>query len=267
MKLLLFSGTHSRHLYIHKSLIDCGYNCSIVLMQREELIPEPPVDLDANLSDLYRRHFRERSIVEEACYGNLDPDEIYQNLPIHKCTSKTLNDRDTCKFVLNQNCDLAFIFGCDLIKNELFDILPEIKINLHLGLSPWYRGSATLFWPFYMLQAQYCGSTFHQIVPEADAGGIVHQSIPNLKYGDGIHDVGVRTVQQSKNDLIKLMEIFQNNKKLKFHSQKNSGRLYLTKDFQAEHLKIIYQLFDNNIIDYYLNGNLNQTKPRLINAF
>ena len=42
-----------------------------------------------------------------------------------------------------------------------FAVLPKEKINLHLGLSPWFKGSVTLFWPFYHLMPQFCGSTFH----------------------------------------------------------------------------------------------------------
>ena len=35
------------------------------------------------------------------------------------------------------------------------NIVQKKNLNLHLGLSPWYKGSATLFWPFYFLQPNY----------------------------------------------------------------------------------------------------------------
>ena len=82
---------------------------------------------------------------------------------------------------------------------------PSDKINIHLGLSPWYKGSATLYWPFYHLQPQFCGVTFHQITRQADAGEIIHQCVPVLEKGDKIHDVGVKCVIQAKTDLVKII--------------------------------------------------------------
>ena len=33
-------------------------------------------------------------------------------------------------------------------------------INVHLGLSPYYKGSATNFWPFVNNELQFLGVTF-----------------------------------------------------------------------------------------------------------
>ena len=101
----------------------------------------------------------------------------------------------------------------NLIKENIMNIMPKLSINLHLGLSPWYRGSATLFWPFYNLQPQFAGSTFHQIVNEPDAGDILHQTIPVLKKGDTLHEVAAKVVIQSTVDAVKLLKIIEKDKK------------------------------------------------------
>lgn len=265
MRVILFSGTHPRHLYIHEEIIRLGVECAVVVMQREQLIPEPPKNIPEKDKRNFIRHFIERQTIEKEVYGELVPDDLFSHIPIYKCTPETLNGVGTIDFVRKFNADFAFIFGTDLIKGELLESLPEIKINLHLGLSPWYRGSATLFWPFYFLQPQFSGATFHQILPEADAGGILHQSVPKLQRGDGIHDVGAKTVMSAKHDLRDLLSGYQEFG-WSFEEQKTSGRLFLTRDFQPAHLRVIYDLYENNIVDLYLANQLEAREPKLVTS-
>lgn len=264
MRILILSGSHPRHLFVHKALLECGIDCSAVIMERESLIPSLPHGVNSRDARLFNQHFQTRYEKEEAAFGHLTVQQEFGSIPIYYCTPQDLNSKGTVDFVKAQNADMAFIFGTDLIKGELLAALPEDKINLHLGLSPWYRGSATLFWPFYFLQPQFAGATFHRIVPEADGGAILHQVVPELRSGDGIHDVGVRTVISARHDLIQLINQYKRNGKFEYYEQKSSGRLFLTRDFHISHLRMIYDLYENKIVDRYLEGELNQVKPKLI---
>jgi hypothetical protein len=120
-----------------------------------------------------------------------------------------------------------------------------------------------LFWPFYFLQPQFAGATFHQILPEADAGEILHQTVPALSSGDGIHDVGAKTVIEARKDFGKLLKGYAKCGWI-FEKQKSSGRLFLMRDFQAAHLRTIYNTYDNDIVDCYLTGQLEGRKPSLV---
>ena len=263
MRVIIFSGNHPRHLYIHEEVVRFGVECAAVVMEREQLIPEAPLNTPKDDQINFLRHFSERHEIELNAYGHLQPDSVFSNIPIHKCQSETLNSDATADFVREFHADMAFIFGTDLIKEPVLSVLPEIRVNLHLGLSPWYRGSATLFWPFYFLQPQFAGATFHQILPEADAGGILHQTVPELQLGDGIHDVGAKTVIEAKKDLRKLLEGF-GDYGWTFNEQKSSGRLFLTRDFQPGHLRVIYNTYKNDIVSRYLEGQLEQRTPKLM---
>ena len=159
---------------------------------------------------------------------------------------------------------MSFIFGPDMIKEPILSNLPQVKMNLHLGLSPWYKGSATLFWPFYFLQPQYAGITLHNISEKPDQGDIFHQSTPKLSLGDGIHDVAAKAVIQAREDVIKMVLKFNKNGQLKFTQQRTTGRVWRTIDFQPAHLRVIYNLFNNDIVDYYLNGVFPEDLPKLI---
>ncbi len=263
MKVMLFSGSHPRHHFIHQAILESGLDCAAVVMEREGLLPSPPANISIQDNENFVRHFRERDIIESKFFGKTDSKEVFSNIPTFFCQSDELNSIKTLNFVQSFNPDWVFIFGVDIIKDPVLKALPKNKVNLHLGLSPWYRGSATLFWPFYFLQPQFAGVTFHQIVLEADAGDIIHQSVPDIKLGDGIHDVSARAVLKAKDDLVKLISLYSEKGSWNHFAQKSSGSLFLSRHFKPEHLRVIYDLYDNDIVDYYLDNQLQSDHPFL----
>ena len=262
MKILIISGSHPRHLYVHKAILETEHECAAIIMERENLLPVAPDGISKEDKKLFELHFHERHTIESKHFGNITPKDLFAKTTSYYCYPSGLNSQRSAEFAHNFGADLAFIFGPDLIKQPLLDSLPSSKINLHLGLSPWYRGSATLFWPFYFLQPQFTGGTFHQIVPEADAGDILHQFATPLRMGDGIHDAGARTVLQARNDLRELIAGFGRDE-WSYSEQKTTGRLFLTRDFQPAHLRLIYKTYENDIVDQYLGGCLEQRLPSL----
>jgi len=149
----------------------------------------------------------------------------------------------------------------------LFPVVADRAINLHLGLSPRYRGAACLFWPFYFMEPAFAGSTVHYIVYEPDAGNIVHQVTPELEREDGIHDVGCKTVIASARDIGKLLNRYAADGKWDLRTQKSTGKNFLYRDFRPEHLRVNYDLFNDRMVESYLAGNLTDRRPKLVRQF
>jgi len=212
-------------------------------------------------------YIKRRNDIESRIYGQLEWQTVFNGKTVNFVDPTNLNSVETSKLVKDFGADLAFVFGVNLIKNPVLEILPKDKINLHLGLSPWYKGGATLYWPFYHLQPQFAGITFHQITDRPDAGEIVHQSVPILSYGDGIHDVGAKCVINAAADAAKLIEKWLIDRSFKGEIQKTTGRVWRGCDFHPSQLRVIYDLFNDSIVDVYLKGELDQTLPRIISAF
>ena len=188
LKLLLFSGSHPRHLFVNQIVPTYFDECLIFVMRREELIPPPPTDITPHDQALYSKHFQSRFEVETRIYGKPSPEDVFGKAVIHYLLPEELNTERVANLVTDFNADFCFVFGTNLILDPVIGCLPKDKINLHLGLSPQFKGGATLFWPFYMLKPQYCGVTFHQITESADAGEIIHQSVPLLERGQTLHE-------------------------------------------------------------------------------
>jgi methionyl-tRNA formyltransferase len=148
-----------------------------------------------------------------------------------------------------------------MVRDPLFSGLTQPTVNLHLGLSPRYRGAATLFWPFYFLEPPYAGSTFHFIVSEPDAGEIIHQVTPELHPDDGIHDVACKVVMQSAQDAVRLLEIYAEKGGWVTRKQKATGKNFLASDFIPEHLRVIYNVYNDDMVRQYLDGRLKCKMP------
>ncbi len=266
MKLVLFSGDHPRHLFVTKKVLEFFDDILVVVMRREELLPEPPRDLDDHDKELFKLHFENRHRVESSVYENLNARDVFKNFNSIFVEPNELNTTLVADKVREFNADLCFIFGVDLILDPVIDVLPKDKINLHLGLSPWYKGGATLFWPFYHLEPQFCGSTFHQITKQADAGEIIHQCVPELRPGDNIHDVAARCVIKARDDLNKIFDHWNSKQSFEGEVQKASGRNWRGVDFHASQLRVIYDLYQDKIVDNYLSGSLGNRKPKLISC-
>ena len=263
MRLVLFSGTHSRHLFVNREVLKHFDEVLVIVMQREELTPCPPENISSHDRELFIKHFANRYKVESSVYGKLCVDEVFGKCETISITPEQLNTQDIANKIYKFKSDFCFIFGVDLILDPVINSLPRDKVNLHLGLSPWFKGGATLFWPFYLLQPQYCGATFHQITKQADAGEIIHQCVPNLEIGDTIHDVAAKCVIKSVEDLSLLFNHYKIKKCFSGRIQQASGRNWRGVDFHASQLRVIYDLFNDDIVDAYLNGMLEKGRPNL----
>jgi hypothetical protein len=263
MKLVLFSGTHPRHLFVNKEITKYFDDILVIIMERENLLPSPPPGISEKDELLFRIHFENRFKAEQKAYGNLNYGDIFLKFKTVFVDNNQLNSDYVSETIKKFGPDFAFIFGVNIIKNPVLEVLPKDKVNLHLGLSPWYKGGATLFWPFYMLQPQFAGITFHQISEKPDAGEVIHQAVPELCFGDGIHDVGVKCVTRAVQDLDLLINHWLDKKEFSGRVQSTTGRVWKGIDFHPSHLKIIYEQFNDSIVDHYLSGELDQRKPQL----
>lgn len=265
MKTLLLVGDQPRHLYVADQLITHTTVNHVVIMRRESLSPTAPEDATAHDRALFRYHFDLRNRTEANAYGDLTHLSVLGKCPGRVVEASALNSDQVAREVRECNADLAIVFGTDLIKEPVLRVLPELTLNLHLGLSPWYRGSATLFWPFYFLEPQWAGVTVHRLVQAVDGGDIAFQSCPVLHSGMGIHDVGVGAVTSALPTLLQLIEMVNSGKKISFQKQRSSGRIFRTKDFRPCHLRLNYDTFGDRMPDAYLTGALGGSIPDLVN--
>jgi methionyl-tRNA formyltransferase len=154
-----------------------------------------------------------------------------------------------------------------ILSPAVLDAVTGARWNIHGGLSPWYRGAITHFWPSYMLEPQLTGMTVHELTAKIDGGAIVHQSVADLVSGDGIHDLACRAVLSVSRELPELLERASAGTISPPTPQKTSGKLWLGSDWRPEHLRLIYDLYENRVVDRYLAGQFEKRSPPLVRQF
>jgi len=271
MKTLVIVGDHPRNLGLLNELlkIDNIEIRGLILFERDKFIPEANKNLSKELKKLWDKHFSKRSIAESKFFDSHNDYEKKISKICYVKNDKELHSEKTLSFIKTLNVDACFITGISIIKEPLLSKLPKNTINLHLGIIPFYKGAITMFWPFYFLEPTMAGTTYHIIDKFVDTGEIIHNNVPKLEYGDGMHDVASKAVVAAHKDVNIVVEEIIRRVRMGIEPKKDislrlKGKLFLKSDWKPEMLNIIYNYYDDKIVDLYLNNQISCPKAKLI---
>ena len=100
--------------------------------------------------------------------------------------------------------DVIVTFGCSIIPSTLISHFEGKFLGIHLGLSPYYRGSGSNFWPFYFDEISCVGFTIMNIDSGIDTGAVIHQARVVLDKSDDLHSAGVKCSIQMTDFVVKV---------------------------------------------------------------
>ncbi len=81
--------------------------------------------------------------------------------------------------------DAFVVFGASYIRGPLCELLVARKaINIHMGVSPYYRGSSTNFWAMFDQRPDLVGATIHRLSAGLDSGPILFHAFPKASHVD-----------------------------------------------------------------------------------
>lgn len=254
MKVLTITGDHPRHLRLVQQISNSFETVSVV-MSREGLLAS-----ENSASSLMRRHFEIRGQVENEWFGSpqkKDLASVVVDAGSMMSGEIGVGQREIGSF------DVCVVFGTTLLPESLRQSLPEMTLNLHLGISPRYRGAATLFWPFYMLEPNWAGFTIHKLTREPDRGDILVRHGAKLLRGQRLHDVSASVTNEGINSFVNALRMLGSGADLVLTPQKSSGKNWLSSDFSEKHLSLIYEHYNDDIVDRFLDGELGPSKSPL----
>ncbi len=87
----------------------------------------------------------------------------------------------TIELMRQADADLGVIYGTNIIKEKVFSIPRLGSINLHQGLTPYYRGGPPVFWEIFNDEKEI-GVTVHFVAATVDTGDIILQKTLPLAY-------------------------------------------------------------------------------------
>lgn len=245
MKILLLRSNELRHRALAARLNEHN------LLAADFIETIQPASAQPDLSNLERLHFQARSQVENDFFFNAAPlslEAISKIMPAAGINSPAFHS-----VIDNVEFDVAVTFGVSILSSETIVRLRNRILGIHLGLSPYYRGSGTNFFPFMNGELGAVGYTLMHLDNGVDTGAIVHQGRAPVVLGDSIHSIGNRNIEYLIRDIVRL-GLNGIDFESAIHVDHSNGKLYRKRDFTEDALKTALRNIRDGLVDSYIQN-------------
>lgn len=247
MKIVIFTANAPRHAFVANTL---ATHADDVLIISEQRASDAPTKAPEEMT-LVEAHFAERHAVELEYFG----DHQTFTTPVLSIPYKEANSTVVYERVQEFAPDMGFVFGASIIRDPLLSLIPSGRfVNMHLGLSPYYRGSGTNFWPFINEELEYVGATLLHIDAGIDTGDIITHARPTIERGDTVHTVGNKTIIAGTEGLMKCLTKIRDGEELPRTKQWEvpNEHYYKNKDFTDESVALYRAKLADGLVERYL---------------
>ncbi|WP_415014771.1 formyl transferase [Brevundimonas sp.] len=262
---MAITGDHPRHCFLARRLAEAGLLSGWIVERRKPFVAKPGDDVPAGLHELFNLHFARREDAEHRAFGALQPKDV--NVEQMSIEVSDLNGPAVHAFLAERAPRIVLSYGCHKLDDATLNATPARFWNTHGGLSPWYRGVATHFWPSYLLEPQMTGVTLHETTSAIDGGAVFHQTGAPLNRGDGLHDLACATVKAYVDELPTVLTNALSLDSPQGHTQATAGRIWTSAMWRPEHLRVIYEQYQDRIVDLCLDGEITGKTPTLVRPF
>tara|TARA_B100000579_G_C22739126_1_gene808199 strand:+ start:432 stop:1214 length:783 start_codon:yes stop_codon:yes gene_type:complete len=232
MKVTIFTSNQPRHLNLTRLMSEISDE--VFLISEVNTLFPGTVDDFFRKSDIMKEYFSNVINAEKNIFGEVE--FLPKNVNTLSIKSGDLNKLNFNHLKKALSSDIYIVFGASYIKGWLIDYLLENKaLNIHIGISPYYRGSSCNFWALHDHNFSYVGATIHMLGKGLDSGDILFHSIPLIKEFDTPFDFTMRAVEAAQKgilDSIKDMSILK--MPLIKQNKENEIRYTKNKDFTDE---------------------------------
>ena len=254
MKITLFTSNNLRHNYLINLLSKISDELYVV--QECGTIFPGIVTGHYQINEVMKNYFEKVRAAQIKLFGNNYVNNSNRNiklLPIllgdvNKCSLNFLSD-----FLKS---DIYVVFGSSYITSQLVGFLIEKKtINIHMGVSPYYRGSDCNFWALYDNNPHLVGATIHMLSKGLDSGSMLYHAMSNIKTNPFEYTMStVKAAFHSIVDRIKDKSIFeiepivQNKSKEVRYSKKIEFNEKVVKNYFTKNIDLNSKQFDKSLL-------------------
>jgi len=245
LRVILATGDGLRHRYAASALVAATDLIGVVTEAKAPMrVPtEGPDD------GVLPRHWAERTETEQRWLGAAVgfPDVERLSLPVGG-----INAPESTPWVERRQPDVVVLFGTSIVKPPLLDRWAGRLVNVHLGLSPYYRGSGTNFWPLAERRPECVGATIHLAVAQVDAGAILAQVRPDPAPTDRAHELGTKTIMEAFRVLPCALAAYVGGSLEPRSQRPDLGRVFRRSDFNAAAVRQMWNHFATGMMTEYL---------------
>lgn len=262
MKVVILTGDEIRHQYFRLKVSN-DRRIQVLASYCEGVEKSLANRINSNIDStlMEKLHVTARTQSEQDFFGDSINSLEDKSNPI-KLVKGKINEELIVNDIEGLGADLLICYGSSLIKSSLLKSYKNKFLNVHLGLSPYYRGSGTNVWPLINREPDMVGATFMYIDEGFDTGKIIHQIRADIFIGDSPHSIGNRLIKKMTSTYCDIVSSFYH---LTDEMQPNSdGKLYFVKDFNSEACANLYQNVNEDMIYQYILNKGESSLPYIV---
>jgi hypothetical protein len=254
MKITLLTSNNVRHNYLINLLSEVSDELFVIQECRTIFPGFLPGFYQT--SPIIKKYFENVNKAQSKLFGSPYINIINKNIKILPIISGDLNQ---CSMNLLSDflkSDLYVVFGSSYIKGDLVDFLIKQKaLNIHAGVSPYYRGTDCNFWALFNDNPHLVGTTIHLLSKGLDNGPILYHAMSTIKTNP--FEYTMSTVKSSfhsiaqrikDNSIFKIKPVVQNKNQEVRYSTKNEFNEKVVKDFFAKKIDLNFKEFDYSLL-------------------
>ena len=262
MKITLFTSNKNRHNYLINLLSEVSDELYVI--QECGTIFPGIVPGHYETSSNMKKYFENVNNAQSQLFGNSYVYNKKKNIKILPMLSGDLNK---CSMNLLSDflkSDVYVVFGSSYIKGELVDFLVKQKaINIHAGVSPYYRGTDCNFWALFDDNPHLAGTTIHLLSKGLDSGPMLYHAMSNLKTNpfnytmstikSAFHSIAERIKDGS---IFTIKPLVQEKVKEVRYTKKSDFSEEVVKEYFEKKIDLNSKKFDNSLLKepFFLNN-------------
>jgi methionyl-tRNA formyltransferase len=246
-RVVLLTSDGLRHRYAATRLA-AAFELVGVVSERKAASASSEVHASAEDREIMVAHLAERDAAERALLGAAE----FPGVPVLRVERGGASGAECAAWVQQLAPEAVLLFGTGIVGEPLLAAFEDRVINLHLGLSPYYRGAATNFWPLVNREPECVGATVHLAVARVDAGGILAQARPGPEATDGAHELGTKALFAGLEVLGTVVPRYLAGSCTPQPQDLTLGRVYRRRDFTGPAVLRMRQNFAERMMDEYV---------------
>lgn len=258
MKITVFTSNNSRHLYLIKKLYDISSQLNVVMESKTIFngINKGQYNQNKIIKDYFSCVEKSQNKFFPKTKMNIYKKKI-NLLPLSIGDLNYLKKDDLKDFLKS---DIYVVFGSSYIKGFLINFLIKKKaINIHMGVSPYYRGADCNFWALQDGNPHFVGATVHLISKGLDSGKVLYHALAKPEKNPFHYTMKtVKSAIDSLSDKIKDKSIFKykgikinKDKEIRYSKKIEFNEKEITR-FNRKKINLNFKFIKNNYIKPYI---------------
>lgn len=237
MKITLITSNQLRHKYLINIL---AQKCQKLFVLQESKTIFPGLFKGTyKVNKIIKKYFDQVNRAEKKIFGKATFLKNLKNVSILPISTGDLNSCSLNYLKESLKSDLYIVYGSSYIKGKLAKFLIKNKaINIHMGISPYYRGTDCNFWALYDGNPHLVGATIHYLSNKLDGGRIISHAMSKKTSSPFIYTM--HSVKSAFNFIIKNIK---NNKILKIKSYRQNKNLLIRYSRKKEFSPILLKKY------------------------